>query len=169
VQVNYYLMDIELLFSRNPFVQQDAKRLSLIEPNETAVINLEGRTDSLVLSIPDSMKNNNLLVEVVGAGLVRSQTVYANALEILPSESLGRLQVFERGERVPLEGAYVKVYARHTNGEVRFFKDGYTDLRGEFDYASLSTNDLDTATKMSLLIMHPQHGSLILELNPPKR
>jgi hypothetical protein len=34
--------------------------------------------------------------------------------------------------------AYVKVYARLSNGTVRFFKDGYTDLRGRFDYASLN-------------------------------
>ena len=36
--------------------------------------------------------------------------------------------------------AYVKVYARLNNGTVRFFKDGYTDLRGRFDYASLNSS-----------------------------
>ena len=30
------------------------------------------------------------------------------------------------------------MYARLNNGTVRFFKDGYTDLRGRFDYASLN-------------------------------
>ena len=37
--------------------------------------------------------------------------------------------------------AYVKVYARLRGGKVRFFKDGYTDLRGKFDYASLNSSD----------------------------
>lgn len=169
VQVNYYLMDIELLFSRSPFVQQDGARLTLIEPNYTETLELKGRTDVVAISIPEKLKNANMLVEVVGGGLVRSQTVYANSLEVLPSESLGRLQVFHRGGREPLEGAYVKVYARHNTGEVRFYKDGYADLRGEFDYASLSTNDLDTAQRFSILVMHPEHGALILEVGPPKR
>lgn len=169
VQVNYYLMDIELLFSRSPFVQQDGARLTLIEPNHTETLELKDRTDVVAISIPEKLKNANMLVEVVGGGLVRSQSVYANSLEVLPSESLGRLQVFQRGGREPLEGAYVKVYARHDSGEVRFFKDGYADLRGEFDYASVSTNDLNTAQRFSILVMHPEHGALILEVGPPKR
>ena len=37
----------------------------------------------------------------------------------------------------------MKVYARMKDGNVRFYKDGYTDLRGCFDYTSLNTNELD--------------------------
>ena len=33
------------------------------------------------------------------------------------------------------------------DGSVRFFKDGYTDLRGRFDYASVSTEDLAQAER----------------------
>lgn len=40
-----------------------------------------------------------------------------------------------------LSKVYVKVYAKTKSG-VKFFKDGYTDLRGKFDYASVSTSDL---------------------------
>ncbi|MDG1897698.1 MAG: hypothetical protein P8J37_22595 [Fuerstiella sp.] len=36
-----------------------------------------------------------------------------------------------------------KAYAKMKNGSTQFYKDGHTDLRGRFDYASLSTNDLD--------------------------
>ena len=169
VQVNYYLMDIELLFSRNPFVQQDTQRLSLIEPNHRDSLKLSGRNDPVVIKLPEQMKNANVLVEVIGGGLVRNMTVYANSLDVLPIEAMGRVQVLEKAGKLPLEGAYVKVYARHQGGVVKFFKDGYTDLRGEFDFASLSTNDLDTTEKFSLLVLHPQHGALILELNPPKR
>lgn len=169
VRVNYYLMDIELLFSRSPFVQQDSRHLTLIEPNYSEILDLQGRGDVVSIAIPEKLKNSNMLVEVVGGGLVRTQSVYANSLEVLPSETLGRLQVFLSSERSPLEGTYVKVYAKHSSGEVRFYKDGYTDLRGEFDYASLSTNDLITAQRFSILVIHPAHGALILEVNPPKR
>ena len=52
---------------------------------------------------------------------------------------------------------------------MQFYKDGYTDLRGRFDYASLSTNELDVAQKFSLLILSDDHGAVVREANPPKR
>ena len=69
----------------------------------------------------------------------------------------------------PLPKVYVKVYARMKDGRVRFYKDGYTDLRGLFDYSSLNTNELDFVDKFSLLIMSEQNGAVVREANPPKR
>jgi hypothetical protein len=63
----------------------------------------------------------------------------------------------------------VKVYAQAKNGQVTFYKDGYTDLRGRFDYASLSTNDLDNVQKFSLLILSKNQGAIVKEATPPKR
>ena len=60
-------------------------------------------------------------------------------------------------------------YARMSGGEVRFYKDGYTDLRGRFDYASLSTDELDRVERFALLVLHDEHGALIREAAPPKR
>ena len=42
---------------------------------------------------------------------------------------------------------------------MKFYKAGYTDLRGGFDYMSLSTNELDFVKKFSLLVLSEQHGS----------
>ena len=52
---------------------------------------------------------------------------------------------------------------------VKFFKDGYTDLRGKFDYISLNTNELDNVRKISLLIMSKDSGSLVREVRPPQQ
>jgi hypothetical protein len=49
-------------------------------------------------------------------------------------------------------------------GAVAFYKDGFTDLRGWFDDASLSTNDLDSVERFAI-----QAGSAILEAAPPAR
>ena len=65
--------------------------------------------------------------------------------------------------------AYVKVYARTAGGEVKFYKDGYTDLRGRFDYASLNTNELDAAQKFAILVLSDEHGALVREATPPKQ
>ena len=55
------------------------------------------------------------------------------------------------------------------NGDVRFFKDGYTDLRGKFDYVSLSTHELEEVETFSLLVMSEENGSLVTEVSPPRR
>ena len=61
---------------------------------------------------------------------------------------------------------YVKVYAQLADGPVKFHKDGYTDLRGRFDYASVNTNELDVASKFSILILSDEFSRMAL---PPKR
>jgi hypothetical protein len=91
--------------------------------------------------------------------------------------------------------AYVKVYARLKSGTVRFFKDGYTDLRGRFDYASLNGPDdvrpvdstapspspsgrldyqmlqpkeLSQVAKLAMLVLSETDGAAVREINPPK-
>jgi len=91
--------------------------------------------------------------------------------------------------------AYVKVYARLKNGTVRFFKDGYTDLRGRFDYASLNAEtiqgipppgsppqadpangldyqmlkppELNEIAKLAVLVLSDSNGATTREANPP--
>ena len=64
---------------------------------------------------------------------------------------------------------YVKTYARMNNGQVRFYKDGYTDLRGKFEYASLNTDDLNQVQRFALLVIDPDAGAQIEEVRPPAR
>ena len=91
--------------------------------------------------------------------------------------------------------AYEKVYARLKNGTVRFFKDGYTDLRGRFDYASLNGSpnmhqsrqgtepapangldyqmlkpaELNEVEKLAILILSDTNGATTREINPPRQ
>ena len=69
----------------------------------------------------------------------------------------------------PLAKVYVKVYARMRGGAVQFYKDGYTDLRGRFDYTSLSTDELDRVERFALLILSETDGAAVREAAPPKR
>ena len=171
IDVKFYLMDVELLFSRSPFAQQDGGRLNMIEPNFAEAMKIEKSVSAkeVNLAISDKLKNKNLVIEVTGGGLTRNLVLYANSLVVNHSPNMGRLQVLTKQGFQPLEGAYVKVYSRDNSGVVKFYKDGYTDLRGQFDYTSLSTNDLDTTQRFSLLVLHPQHGTSVRESEPPKR
>ena len=167
LQVNYYLMDLELLFSRNPFVQKHSGQFSLIQPNAKATVKLEDGKDVTTWSLPNEFRNRNVLVEVRGAGLVKSQAYYSNSMNVEMTSNYGQLRV--RSEQGPLAKSYVKVYARMKDGRVKFYKDGYTDLRGRFDYTSLSTNDLDHVQRFAVLVMTSDNGAVVRESDPPTR
>jgi hypothetical protein len=170
VRVNYYLMDIELLFSRNPFVTQGSERLPAIRPNVSETIKLPGGAGGTrKLELPAEVRNRNVLIEVIAKGISRSSVLTANSLAVNVVEPYGRVQVRNQADRTPVEAAYVKVYARHNDGSVRFFKDGYTDLRGQFDYATLSTGDLSTTQRLAILVIDPKNGALVREAAPPTR
>ena len=188
VTVNFYEMDVELLFSRNPFVQQFKGQFSSIRPNQTADVKLvpasapgasaprAGDVSPPVLPsgtksipLPEALRNKNVLVEIVAAGQTKTQAYYSHSLAVQVIENYGQVKVTHLTTAKPVAKAYVKVYAQMADGQVKFYKDGYTDLRGRFDYASLNTNDLDVATKFSVLIMSDEHGALVREAAPPKR
>jgi hypothetical protein len=169
VSVNYYLMDIELLFSRNPFVQQFSGQFSHIRPNLTQTVDLPPDAKQHRFALPETLHNSNVLVEIRGAGLVRSQAYYANSLAVQVIENYGQVRVADSATGQPLPKVYVKVYARMNDGRTRFYKDGYTDLRGRFDYASLSTNELDFVDRFALLVLSEQNGAVVREAAPPKR
>lgn len=42
-----------------------------------------------------------------------------------------------------------------------FFKDGYTDLRGRFDYVTKSRGTLNNLKKFALFVLSEEHGSVI--------
>jgi hypothetical protein len=169
VTVNYYVMDIELLFSRNPFVQEFGEEFGLIRPNITQQLELKKDQRTLRFPIPKSLQTSNVLVEITGGGQTRVQAAFANVLSVQASENYAQVKVTDKNTGKPLPKTYVKVYAQTNDGMVKFYKDGYTDLRGRFDYGSVSTNELDNVKKFSLLVMSDDRGALIREVAPPQR
>lgn len=194
VTINYYLTDPEFLFSSSPFVTQDADRFSIIKPTRTATVPLPEGKDALTLPLPPEFAKADVLVEILGAGQRKAQAYHANTLKLALSENYGRMELRDQVSGRPVSKAYVKVYARLGNGAIRFFKDGYTDLRGKFDYASLNSSDtpvpfepapreapggenmnyemlkpgeLNEVEKLAILVMSESQGALVREVNPP--
>jgi 5-hydroxyisourate hydrolase-like protein (transthyretin family) len=99
----------------------------------------------------------------------KTQAYYANTLKVQMIESYGQLVVAHAETGKPVPGAYVKVYAKMADGSVKFFKDGYTDLRGRFDYASLNTTELENAQRLAVLVLSDTFGAVVREAPPPKR
>jgi hypothetical protein len=168
VTVNYYEMDLEFLFSTNPFVSSGGGGFSIVRPNQSATIKLPKGKNAHSFALPADYQAKNVLVEVLGGGKKRSQAVYANELRTDLSENFGILSVRHAKDDKPLSKVYVKVYALTGDGP-KFYKDGYTDLRGKFDYTSVSTSDIGAVQKFSILIMSENQGATVLEAAAPQR
>jgi hypothetical protein len=168
VVVNYYPMDLEFLFSTAPFVSSDTSRFRMITPNKTERVVLPADKEAHTLPLPKEFFSSNVLVEITSAGKTSAHAYYANELNVVLSEAQGRLQVLHAGDNRPLAKTYVKVFAE-ISGQPKFYKDGYTDLRGKFDYLSLSTQEMDKATKFGILIISEQQGAAVKEVKPPQQ
>ena len=168
VTVNYYEMDLEFLFSTNPFVSSGTSRFAIIQPNKSTSLKLVKEKGAKVFQLPAEYQASNVIVEVIGGGQKFSKAVYANELKTTLSEAMGLLTVRHGKTDKPLSKVYVKVYADTQNG-VKFFKDGYTDLRGKFDYSSVSSTGLGKVRKFSILVMSEEDGATVLEAQVPQR
>lgn len=168
-RVNYYLMDVELLFSRNPFVQGHSGKFASIRPNFTEDIQLKDGGLTHTFDLPQRFHSSNVMVEIEAGGVKKTEAYYANSLALQLIESYGQVRVTHQDTGKPLATVYVKTYARMHNGQVKFYKDGYTDLRGRFDYASLNTNELDMVQRFALLVISDTDGAVVREAAPPKR
>lgn len=191
VTIHYYLMDPELLFSSSPFVGGDPGRFSIIRPTLTQRQTLPEQQDTLELPLPGQFAQANVLIEVLGAGQRQVQAFHAHTFKLNVAEAFGQLDVRDQNSDKPISKAYVKAYARLKTGEIRFLKDGYTDLRGKFDYASvsagnssrsrgtsggtggldaqaLSANELGNIDRISILVLSDTHGAAVQEVQPPK-
>jgi len=167
LELRFFEMDIELLFSRQPFVGSDVSRFSFIEPGHREA--LARPAPEARVAWPAPLRGKNVVVEAVGAGRRLAKVHYANDFTTNLAHQYGQLRVQRASDLRGLAATYVKVYARKRGGAVAFYKDGYTDLRGWFDYASLSTTELDSVERFAILVCSDHAGAAILEAGPPAR
>jgi hypothetical protein len=169
VTINYIPMDVELLFSRTPFAQQTGGQFAFTKPARSQAVQLPAGKDKVAIPLPDDLQKKNMLVEVVGAGKTRVATYFATDMDVKFTENYGSLKVADSVDGKPLGKVYVKVYAKLADGSVKFHKDGYTDLRGRFDYASVNTPERQAIQRFSVLILSDERGAVIREAAPPQQ
>lgn len=81
---------------------------------------------------------------------------------------IGCLEARDTSTGARVAGMYCKVYARlQRGGEVVFFKDGYTDVLGQFWYADTNTAAITRVEEFAVLAVSPQHGARVLTTRPP--
>ncbi|OMJ77934.1 hypothetical protein SteCoe_22372 [Stentor coeruleus] len=161
--IRMYEIDLEVLFSKNPFLIKDAQGFSYVKANTEIDIKLKGNNFSVNLN---EFNGKNVLVEVDYKTYTVSKSYFSNLLNISCVERYGMIKVMDL-ERNPRTAVYVKVFAKKKNGSVEFYKDGYTDIRGKFDYVTLSSDILSSVERFALLVVDDQLGSLVHEVAPP--
>ena len=167
VTLNLYGVDLELLFSKAPFVREDLQRMAMVKPMRSDTIVFDELTGVGKFDLDADLKRQTLLVEVV-AGASRSTALYyGGQITTYVSESHGQLQTTDATSHKPISTAYVKVYARYGDGSIKFYKDGYTDSRGRFDYTSISASEARGATRYAILVMSEEKGATLHDVATP--
>lgn len=122
--------------------------------------------------MPEQLAGKNLVIEITGEGKQVFKTFYSSKLKVQILESFGELKVTPKkatDQQKALSRVYVKVFSKDANGKESFFKDGYTDIRGKFEYANGSSAEkLKLVKKFAILVHDDAFGSEISEVNPPK-
>jgi hypothetical protein len=162
--IEYWKMDLEVLFSAQPF-SESADSYTWVRPNEMQQIDKLPADGKLAQGIPQSMRNKNSIIRVTsGSGISVTKQIYDNEIEVQTASSAGELRVLDKsGKAVP--AAYVKVYSQSSDGSIGFYKDGYTDLRGRFDYKTVSTSRQVNAVRYSVFVVTDKLGSSKLEIS----
>jgi hypothetical protein len=168
--VSAYPMDIEMLFSKTPFGADAMKTATFVRPAWSQALDL-GRKGEKSVKLPASLAGRCVvLVAASDDGRAESSlTLLPGKVDVQVSRESGLLLVRDaKGKALP--AAYVKVYAKDPlRNEVRFYKDGYTDLRGIFDYASVSLGEKYDISEFAVLVLHDTAGAKTFQTPPPNK
>ena len=151
------------MFTRNPKISDlinrdknsvesgDIENFGMVQPNysETIIIPKEkvnSKDNITTYEIPKNYTNKNLFIEVKAESSKLFDLCLSSNLIVIITESLGELKVIDNNLQSVIK-AYVKVYVELKDNEVQFYKDGYTDLNGKFNYLALNTDQLKKAKK----------------------
>lgn len=163
--IKIYYHDLEILFSKNPFFNQDSKDFIYIKPNLEFTQRLTG--NSLIIDLPNEAKRKALTVQIDYEDSSVMKTAFNSDLKTLVLDKNGLVKVADPSNSAK-STVYIKVFSVSYSGDVSFYKDGYTDVKGVFDYASLNYDKISEIEKFSILVSDEELGSVVFEVKPPK-
>jgi len=195
--VSFYGMNTELLFSINPFTFQlaankksgggiqsmngkEQNATNYISPRIVTAVDVKDDS-STTMEIPQNLWNQNVFIRLDSANVndgdnlnvinqvSESDTFYDQQFVLYVKERYGQIQVLSANDKRSIPKSYCKVFAKMKSGKDEFYKDGYTDIRGTFDYVTVSSGKLQNALEFALLIFTETLGSAIKYAKPPKR
>ncbi|GMV92849.1 MAG: hypothetical protein AMXMBFR82_26270 [Candidatus Hydrogenedentota bacterium] len=168
-RLSFYPIDVEMLFTRNPFAPAQSSLFAGVKPAEEQTVQFDPNESQRTIPLPDAFADRHVVIQAEAAGINRTSIRFASSLIAQLIETYGQVHVVDKKTNEPRPKVYVKVFADMENGGSVFYKDGYTDLRGRFDYASSSTLDVGMVRKFAILVLDEERGAKILTATPPGR
>jgi len=168
ITVKMYKISIELMFSTSPFTDSSLT-YRYVEPTKCFTNDLEVEAKVNIIQLSDiigEMDNENrdsYIFEAIAEDRCLNGALYFNTFEVQLSET--QVRILRKRSRSPIVKAYVKVYAQTKNNpDGVFYKDGYTDLRGRFDYKTVPSGALENVSKFAILVKTISNGAAILHV-----
>ncbi|CAD8195213.1 unnamed protein product [Paramecium octaurelia] len=171
ISIEHYLIDLEVIFSKNPFLSdQNYNNYTYTKPiySSKHPLKFTQTQQQLTILFPDNLKHKNQIIQIKGDTKIVSHHYIETKLQINITENSGQLRISNQ-EGKYLEKIYIKTFVKKNDGQNQFYKDGYTDLRGRYDYATLDSQTLEKVSKFAVLIVSNDLGSMIKEINPPSQ
>ena len=168
-EINLYPMNLEILFSVQPSsLEGSLAQRPLVKASYSEEIKLNHNGET-TYQLPAEWRDQALMIEVTSEGQRHLHTYSPQHFtpHLFPQQGLLRVLTPEPKAQ-PLAGVYVKVFAKLKSGEVRFYKDGYTDFRGLLDYVNANpAPNLSSIKQFSLLIIVEGRGATTRTVIPP--
>lgn len=175
LNIKFYKVEAEVIFSLNPFSFESKKAFTYVSPFYEATVKTNDEQDVVTnaFEIPETIRNENLFIEIRANNekLQKSEfvTYVPFKLNCVVSKEFGIIKCFNPENNKPVPKIYVKCFAKYNNGSIKFYKDGYTDLRGSFDYVSLNSDKIDNIDSFAMLVTSAEYGSKVLTEKPPQK
>lgn len=128
---------------------------SFVKEVKAIDLNLDPNLKSITRKIEHEFLQKNVMIEVNAIFAHYFQTYFASDFKVTIYENYGELKVTDSQSK-PLSQVYVKVYSKLNSGDISLYKDGYTDIRGRFEYES---ENLENIQMFSILLLSETNGS----------
>jgi len=161
VTLRLYSIDLEVLFSENPFINQQGGPQPSIQANKTMVVGLPKGKHQHSIQLPDELRFGNVLAMIEGDGFRRVLALDSTAHQVNRDPVKKTISITRSTDGTPIPRCYVKIYIEATDGKTIFFKDGYTDLRGLFPYESHTGIAPHRIKRFAIFTSHPKLGSKV--------
>lgn len=119
VAVKYYIINAELLFSRQPFLKDNTEGFSFVKAYHALehemhaadvaeeVLNQYAKAD---IALPQKLVYQDMVIEITSGDLQKFLTYYSNDLKVNVIEQYGELKVTHAATGRALPRCYVKVF-----------------------------------------------------------
>jgi hypothetical protein len=196
INIEYYKIDAEIMFSSSPFTlselgdQKNKSRTNeesstsnsykMLKPNAVDNHPVKIAKDSdgiLMVPLLPAYWNSNIMTTISSVPPAANQAWIAHYSTSMSVQCIGQsgiVKAVSKNNGKPIRGAYVKVFAELKNGKgSEFWKDGYTDLIGRFDYANVSRSvgvsegGFNSISRFAAYVDGGEHGCHICTLPVP--